>query len=95
MCIRDRLKLIEDKVAGQETVEPVVPQPATTIVDLMAALEASVKAAVEARGQTAPTSVTAARGAKNKARVEAKSKSRAQAETDAEASPPARRRKSA
>ena len=89
------LKLIEDKVAGQETVEPVVPQPATTIVDLMAALEASVKAAVEARGQTAPTSVTAARSAKSKARVEAKSKSRAQAETDAEASPPARRRKSA
>ena len=48
------LKLIEDKVAGQETVEPVAPQPATNIVDLMAALEASVKAAVEARGATPP-----------------------------------------
>jgi hypothetical protein len=59
----------------------------------MAALEASVKAAVEARGQTPPTSVKAARSAKDVAAVEAKGK--ADAEANAEASPPARRRKSA
>jgi DNA end-binding protein Ku len=89
------LKLIEDKVAGQETIEPVVPQPATNIVDLMAVLEASVKAAVEARGQSAPTSVEAVRSAKGEARIEATSKTRAKADTAAQASPPARRRKSA
>ncbi len=80
------LQLIEAKVAGQETVEPIAAQPATNIVDLMAALEASVKAAVEARGSTPPTSVDDARSAK--AEVEAK----VEAEVEA---PPARRRKSA
>ncbi len=87
------LKLIEDKVAGQETVEPVAPQPATNIVDLMAALEASVKAAVEARGTSVPTSVEA--HARTSAKAKAKANETAQVEADAEAAPPARRRKSA
>ena len=94
------LKLIEDKVAGQETVEPVAPQPATNIVDLMAALEASVKAAVEARGQAAPTSVDEARTAKTEAAAKARASAKATAkrstkDSEAEAPAPAKRRKSA
>ena len=94
------LKLIEDKVAGQETVEPVAPQPATNIVDLMAALEASVKAAVEARGATPPTSVASKRAAGSKAAT-AKSAGKTAAKADdtsadeEQAPAPAKRRKSA
>jgi DNA end-binding protein Ku len=96
------LKLIEDKVAGQETVEPVAPQPATNIVDLMAALEASVKAAVEARGTVPPTPVGAVRdGAwsagrkRSAAAAKDDKKSKAKLDVESEASPPASRRKSA
>jgi hypothetical protein len=86
-----------------------VPQPATNIVDLMAALEASVKAAVEARGTTPPTSVDSKRAAaESKAAAEAKAAPRRSAgskatdqsaaadESDEEQAPaPAKRRKSA
>ena len=55
------LKIIEAKVAGEETVALPEAEPATNLVDLMAALEASVKAAVDARGATEPTPVRAAK----------------------------------
>jgi DNA end-binding protein Ku len=79
------LKIIEAKVAGEEVVVAPEAEPATNLVDLMAALEASVKAAVDARGSDEPTPVGAA-----------KSKSRkAAAADDAEEAKPVRRRKSA
>jgi DNA end-binding protein Ku len=79
------LKIIEAKVAGEETVAAPEAEPATNLVDLMAALEASVKAAVDARGSGEPTPVGAA---KSKARP-------AKADDEAEDAKPARRRKSA
>ena len=79
------LKIIEAKVAGEETVAAPEAEPATNLVDLMAALEASVKAAVDARGSGEPTPVGAA---KSKARP-------SKADDEAEDAKPARRRKSA
>jgi DNA end-binding protein Ku len=64
------LELIEKKAAG-ETLESVErPAPAAQVVDLMAALEASVKAAKEARGRHPVTNEVAAVG--DAAEVEAK-----------------------
>jgi DNA end-binding protein Ku len=64
------LELIEKKAAG-ETLESVErPAPAAQVVDLMAALEASVKAAKEARGRHPVTNEVAAAG--DAAEVEAK-----------------------
>ncbi|MEO8230220.1 MAG: Ku protein, partial [Chloroflexota bacterium] len=83
------LKIIEAKVAGEETVAAPEAEPATNLVDLMAALEASVKAAVDSRSTGAPTPVGAA---KSKA---AKAKKTAEADEEAEEAKPARRRKSA
>jgi DNA end-binding protein Ku len=85
------LKIIEAKVAGEETVAAPEAEPATNLVDLMAALEASVKAAVDSRSSGAPTPVGSAKSkaAKTKAAAEA------EAEEDAEDAKPARRRKSA
>ena len=48
------LKIIEAKVAGEETVAVAPAEPSSNLVDLMAALEASVKAAVDARADSAP-----------------------------------------
>jgi len=84
------LQIIEAKVAGEETVAAPEAEPATNLVDLMAALEASVKAAVEARGSTEPTPVGAAKSKKAPA-AEATEPTEGEAE---EARPP-RRRKSA
>ena len=53
------LDLIEKKAAGEEIVVPERPATAPQVVDLMAALEASVKAAKEARGRH-PTAMAAA-----------------------------------
>ena len=83
------LKIIEAKVAGEETVAVPEAEPATNLVDLMAALEASVKAAVDARGSGEPTPVGSAKSKSGKAAAKA-----APAD-DAEDAKPARRRKSA
>jgi DNA end-binding protein Ku len=83
------LKIIEAKVAGEETVAVPEAEPATSLVDLMAALEASVKAAVDARGSTEPTPVSAAR---SKAGRSAEAEG---AHDEADEPRPARRRKSA
>ena len=84
------LQIIEAKVAGEETVAAPEAEPATNLVDLMAALEASVKAAVEARGSTEPTPVGAAKSRKAPAADDAEP-----TEVEAEEARPARRRKSA
>ena len=84
------LQIIEAKVAGEETVAAPEAEPATNLVDLMAALEASVKAAVEARGSAEPTPVGAA-----KSRTASAAGATASTEVEAEEARPARRRKSA
>ena len=45
------LDLIEQKAQGKEIVQPEEPSRPAPVVDLMAALEASVKAAKDARGR--------------------------------------------
>ena len=92
--------VIEEKVAGHEIKAPAAPAATGNLVDLMAALEASVNAAKKARTDT-PVSVTEARAAKDKAAgAKGRSKKAADeadataAEAEAEARP-ARRRKSA
>ena len=67
-------------------------EPATKLVDLMAALEASVKAAVDARGAE-PTSVSAGKdGAKRRGAAAVREKEAEEAEVEAK---PAGRRKTA
>jgi DNA end-binding protein Ku len=83
------LQIIEAKVAGEETVAAPEAEPATNLVDLMAALEASVKAAVDARGAAEPTPVGAARSKSTRPAAATA------AGDEAEEARPARRRKSA
>jgi DNA end-binding protein Ku len=99
--------VIEAKVEGRETVEIAEPDTGGKLIDLMAALEASVKAASAARsaGSEAPVSVAEAKEAKaarggrtKKAVAEAKAaEEAAAAEVEEAASPsrPARKRKTA
>ena len=97
---RDALMgVIEAKVAGRE-VAAVAPEPETNLVDLMAALQASVDAAKAARDAGAPVSVAQAKAARSTRAPRATSASKAAespeavVEGEAEARP-ARRRKSA
>jgi DNA end-binding protein Ku len=87
------MQVIESKVEGRETVEVEAPSEPTKLVDLMAALQASVSAATSARDAKAkPVSVAEAkekRAAKGKA---APKKTDAEEEREER---PARRRKSA
>jgi DNA end-binding protein Ku len=100
--------IIQAKVEGRETVEIEEPEEGGKLIDLMAALEASVKSAKEARaaGSSAPVSVAEAREAKEakaaKAEKAAKpatkpaAKARAKpAAAEAEEAKPVRKRKSA
>jgi DNA end-binding protein Ku len=100
------LKIIEAKVAGEETVAVAPAEPSSNLVDLMAALEASVKAAVDARADSAPTPVNAGRskaasasgagGSRAKASASSAASSAADEDSDSAAEDrPARRRKSA
>ncbi|MHB8459701.1 MAG: non-homologous end joining protein Ku [Candidatus Limnocylindrales bacterium] len=57
------MAVIEEKVAGREVSAPTAA-PTSNLVDLMAALEASVNAAKAARATEAPVSVDVARAAK-------------------------------
>jgi DNA end-binding protein Ku len=99
-------KIIEAKVDGKETVEIEEPEESGKLIDLMAALEASVSAAKAARaaGSEAPVSVAEAREAREKkaaTKKPAASRSRAKAassesdEAEEKAKPAARKRKSA
>jgi DNA end-binding protein Ku len=104
------MRVIQEKVEGKEIAEAPEPVPAGKLVDLMAALEASVSAAKSSRAGQAPVSVKQAKAAREKASEKAKeeaaagataAKSRTRTEKpqpgqaeEAEARP-ARRRKSA
>jgi DNA end-binding protein Ku len=83
------MEVIESKVEGRETVTIEAPEEGTKLVDLMAALQASVKAATTARdaGAEKPVSVAEAKAKKAKAK--------AAAEPEPAAERPARKRKSA
>ena len=95
-------KIIESKVEGRETVAVAEPEPTGKLVDLMAALEASVNAAKSARPD-APVSVAEAKkrkAATGKVKEAAPAARNARPEAVEEAEPaeetrPARRRKSA
>jgi DNA end-binding protein Ku len=101
--------IIEAKVEGRETVEIEQPEESSNLIDLMAALEASVNAAKAARtaGAEEPVSVAEAREAKQAKAASSTAKrttrAKAKAETaDAEAeqaeepaAKPARKRKTA
>ncbi len=65
--------VIEAKVEGRETVEIEAPEESGKLIDLMAALEASVNAAKEARaaGSSEPVSVAKAREARDARNVKA------------------------
>jgi DNA end-binding protein Ku len=104
------LRVIEQKVEGKEVIEPEPVEETGNLVDLMAALEASVNAAKAARGGEKPVSVAeakkarAARPARAEEADEAEKKparraSRAargkEAGEELEEARPARRRKSA
>jgi len=87
------MQVIESKIEGRETVEVEAPAEPTKLVDLMAALQASVTAATSARDSKAkPTSVAEAKE-KRAARGKTATKKTEAAEEPEER--PARRRKSA
>ncbi len=89
------MQVIESKIEGRETVEVEEPAEPTKLVDLMAALQASVTAATSARdAKGKPVSVAEAKEKRAAGGEAAANK----AETTAEGEPeerPARRRKSA
>ena len=93
------MQVIESKIEGRETVEIEPAEEPTKLVDLMAALQASVNAATSARESRGdkPVSVAEAkekRAAKGKAAAKSAPKSKAAADDESEERP-ARRRKSA
>ena len=100
------MQVIESKVEGRETVSVAAPEESTNLVDLMAALQASVKAATSARDAKAekPVSVAEAKarkaagepagGARPAKRASTRSAKPA-ARDEADEERPARKRKSA
>jgi DNA end-binding protein Ku len=94
------MQVIESKVEGRETVSVQEPEEGTKLVDLMAALQASVKAASDARAAKSekPVSVDEARSrraAKSTTKAKAAGDAAREAEEPAERERPARKRKSA
>ena len=104
------MKIIEQKVEGREVVEPEPVEETGNLIDLMAALEASVNAAKSARAGETPVSVEeakkqrktqparaaeAAEDEKKPARRAPRAARGKVAEDEAEEARPARRRKSA
>jgi DNA end-binding protein Ku len=93
------LKVIEAKIEGVELAQPEPVEESASIVDLMKLLEASVKAATDAKAGDEPVSVSEAK----KARASGSTRSKAKRDTakaapedaEAEEARPARRRKSA
>ena len=81
------MQVIESKIEGRETVESEPTEEPTKLVDLMAALQASVNAATASRGK--PVSVADAKAAKKAKADESK------ADAEAEEKRPARKRKTA
>jgi len=100
------MQVIESKVEGRETVSVAAPEESTNLVDLMAALQASVKAATSARDAKAekPVSVAEAKarkaagepaGGARPAKRAAVKTTRPAARDEADEERPARKRKSA
>jgi DNA end-binding protein Ku len=104
------LQIIEQKVEGKEISEPEPVEEGGNLIDLMAALEASVSAAKKARGGDKPVSVEEAKKARSERPARAKEAKEAEkkparraskaargkeAEEELEEARPARRRKSA
>ncbi|HJW21803.1 MAG TPA: Ku protein [Candidatus Limnocylindrales bacterium] len=91
------MQVIESKIEGRETVAVEEPEEGTKLVDLMAALQASVKAATEARAAKAekPVSVAEAKARRATAAGKAALGSAEADEAEEPAERPARRRKSA
>jgi DNA end-binding protein Ku len=103
---RDALmKIIEQKVEGKEIVEPAPVEETGKLIDLMAALEASVSAAKSARSGKTPVSVAdakkeragrpAAKGSAKKPARGAAARKGGKADEELEEARPARRRRSA
>jgi DNA end-binding protein Ku len=91
------MQVIESKIEGREIVEVEADEEPTKLVDLMAALQASVNAATSARDEkrAKPVSVSEAKEQRAaKAASGAKAKS-SKAKSEAEEERPARRRKTA
>ena len=87
------MQVIESKIEGRETVEVEEPAEATKLVDLMAALQASVTAATSARdAKSKPVSVAEA---KEKRAASGKATAKKAAAEEEPAERPARRRKTA
>jgi DNA end-binding protein Ku len=88
------MQVIESKIEGRQVVEVEEPEEPTKLVDLMAALQASVNAATSAREARTgkPVSVSEA---KEKRAAKSKKAAAATAKPEAEDERPARRRKSA
>jgi DNA end-binding protein Ku len=84
------MRVIQEKVEGKEIAEVPEPVSAGKLVDLMAALEASVSAAKSSRAGQAPVSVKEAKAARERASEKAGEKAAASA-----AKPKARTRKAA
>ena len=93
------MQVIESKIEGRETVEVEEPAEPTKLVDLMAALQASVTAATSARdAKGKPVSVAEAkeqRAAKGKTAAKSTAAAKAKAADEDAEERPARRRKSA
>ena len=88
------MKIIESKVEGREVVAAPAAEETSNLVDLMAALEASVRAAKEAREQASPAPTSVADAKAKRASSGAALPAAADAPAEAEAKP-VRRRKSA
>ncbi len=92
------MQVIESKIEGRETVEIEAAEEPTKLVDLMAALQASVNAATSSRDskREKPVSVSEAKEQRAaKAATGTKAKASKAAKSEAEEERPARRRKTA
>jgi DNA end-binding protein Ku len=88
------MQVIESKIEGRETVAVEAPEEGTKLVDLMAALQASVKAAAEARAAKTEKPVSVAEAKARRAKAAGKAAREAE-EPEERAERPARKRKSA
>jgi DNA end-binding protein Ku len=88
------MQVIESKIEGREVVEVEEPEEPTKLVDLMAALQASVNAATTARDARTGKPVSVSEAKEKRAAKSKKAASSAE-KADAEEERPARRRKSA
>jgi DNA end-binding protein Ku len=89
------MQVIESKIEGRETVEVEAPEEPTKLVDLMAALQASVNAATTARDAKGGKPVSVADAKKQRAAKGKATTRETKREAEEREERPARRRKSA